>query len=394
MNYLFYGIKFLPEVVNQTEDPQDPNSTNNLYNKTSYPVSLAYMKNIKFYNCEMCGYNKYLTVYGINLSHCEDIYIERCHIHTVISSIQYSYCDNVDFFYNYLHGSCGSGFKDGTGNTNITIKGNHAHDFNWAYADDWCPRTPGTTYHGSLVCISGTEITVKNNYLHDGGITGGIYFYGGYAANNILIENNVLFDIHNSQALSLSETGENVIVRNNIVCGRGRYSSGSSGYYKYEAAMVIYEPYSGYDTSDISIHNNIFIGIANFYDFDNIIQGNNICWVMKDGGGDLTQGEVGTSEIIYDTERDAYFDTNFFNDDIDRSWYYWTYDDYSEFTLNSPGHQKILDFRPQVDSDAINYGNVDYQPNDSLGGLDENNEFIIPNGISRNITNHDAGAYE
>jgi hypothetical protein len=393
-NMIFYGIKFLPDTVEQTEDPQLASSTLSTYNKTAYPVSIAYMSNVRFYACEMCGYDKYLTTNAVNLSHCEDLYFERCHLHTSGSSITYSYCDGVTFYYNYLHETCASFFKDGVGNSNILIEGNHAHDMNWLYAEDWCPRASGQTYHGSIVAISGINITIRNNYFHDGGITGGIYMYGGYAGNNILIENNVLFDVHNSAALVLYHTGSNVIVRNNIVCGRGRYSSGVDGYYKYEAAMIIYEPYTGYDTSGISVYNNIFIGIANFYDFANILQGNNICWVMKDSTGDLTQEEVGTSEIIYNTSRNTYFDTGFFEDDVDRSWLYWNYGDYSAITLSSPGHQLILDYHPQAASDAINGGDATNQPNDSLGTLDVSNQYVNKNGTTRNSSNYDIGAYQ
>lgn len=393
-NAIFYGIKVLPDEVSQTEDPQDPASTLSTYNKTDIPVNLYYVGDFEIYQSEIVGFNKHLTTNGFYLSSSQNIIIERCHIHTIGSAITYINTDNIQIDYNYVHNVCGSHFKDGGNNGVTLIEGNHAHDANWNYAEDWCPRAEGQTYHGSIVVIAGSNITVRNNVLHDGGITGGIYFYGGNPRSNILIENNVLFDVHNNMALVVNDSAENIVIRNNTIICRGRY--GYTQFYKYYIAMNIYGPYAGYDCSQISVYNNIFIGAVVYYDLAITNEGNNIYWAVSNASlVEYDQTDFLTSKMVKGYEGNAYFDTGFFTSTIDRSWLYW---DVAEatwhlLTLNSPGHQLLLDFNLRDGVDAVNFSDTSQDPTDSLGSLDINGYYINQDGAVRNLVNYNAGAY-
>ena len=183
-----------------------------------------------------------------------DIQVIDCNIHTIARS------QIILAFTN-----------DGT-NGHVLIQGNHLHN---QYQFNQIGTTNPT--HGAGVAIKCPNVTVRNNIVHATGTTGGIQTYSnggvpGIGYEDILIENNLLYDLMQQYALNLFDvhaTGS-YIVRNNTVIGIHAPTSSGKTYYK---TAVVVRPIGfssedgipSADCSGLKIHNNIIVGRLIFW---------------------------------------------------------------------------------------------------------------------------------
>jgi hypothetical protein len=374
---IFYGISIAPSAVDPgATDSMYAESTQNTYNKTANPFIANYADYISFYNCELVGTNKYLTVSNCYIMYCNYIYFERCHHHRTFEGICVNYSSHVSIIYSNIHNFAGSPINDGsTGNTYITLEGNHMHDCGYSLTDPYSPKASGENAHGS-VNICSTYLSMRNNFIHNLGNSRGVYFYPDNSPtyHDITIENNLFYNPHNSICVQAQLVSTNVIFRNNTFVGVRKNLPADHDEYQYQAAWY----FSGYQTgysSGLKVHNNIFVGIA--IASGTITADKNICF--------SSQGLSGTYISAYANSLWSYFETGFFNNGASLNLDY----------VQSYGYpDTILDFTLADGSPAINYGDINNQPTDSLGTLDENSEFLIPNGIARDSSHHDIGCYQ
>lgn len=402
----FYGITFLPEWVDPqgdaqwqathpgSTDPQYPDSETGTYAKTADPLNLLGSNHISLSHCEIIGTNKHLTPNAMNIDTCSHIRVNQCHIHRIRAGITYQSSSNITLSNNYIHNTTSTFFRSGGDNTAVLIEGNHAHDCNWSLSEDWCPRAIGHTYHASFVSIRSSNVTIRNNIFHDGGTSSMIMTYlsnGEESYHHILIENNLIYDPLNQTGLRLYRLGSDVVIRNNILVGRWR-DEAAPGARQYGQVFQLGSVAEGYDGSGLSVYNNIFVGTASFGEwFDAVDQFNNICWsaLKIDNGIQILMEEAdldSNSRVITSgTDAPDYFTQGFFNGEPDFSW--------TDDPPTCHGHGLTLDYTYTSNSEAINFGHSQNQPEDSLGTLGDDG-FILNDGPQRDANHHSAGCYE
>jgi hypothetical protein len=364
LRILFYGIKIAPAWV-------DPGGSAP-YNKTYSPLKIYGANYARFYNCELAGTNKYLTIEIAYLSEANYIYFERCNMHKAGEGIVYVNCDDIKFYYNYIHEICACFFKDGwTGNSNIWIEGNHGSEAGFSTSDQY---GSDAAFHGSMIALNNATSTVRNNFLHWGGGTNAINFYadGNPTYNDVLIENNVVYNPTATVCIDVEQITTNVVIRNNTFIGQKR-DPVTDGEYRYNVGMYVGSFASGYNGSGLSLYNNIILGIAMVVPATTYINmDHNIVY----NGSDF---DTANSIVATTDKTPSYFESNFFN---------------GALNLRLPAVNQVLDLTLKTGSEAIGFGGADHQPSDSLGGFDANYEFLIPNGTARDASHHDAGAYQ
>lgn len=408
---LLYGIKIAPAWVDPagdaawqadhpgSTDPQYPDSASGTYVKTAQGVDAMFSNYLRFINCEIVGANKHLTIYGFYVHHCHNLMVKNCHIHRVSRGINFQSSSLVRILYNHINNITSTFIQPGFNCSDVLIEGNNAYDSNWSPTEDWCPRAAGHTYHASFISIRSGDITIRNNIFHDGGTSATIMLYTQQAEcpdvyNNIIIENNLLYDPQTQGGLRLSRVGENVVIRNNILVGRQRYDA-QPGPQQYGTVFNLEGVADGYDGSGLSVYNNIFIGMAGFGRwFNNIQEGGNIYWsALTTPAPDynwvfLNQAALTKGSKVITWQNGVapdYFTNGFFNGELDFSWV-------SEGGVPH-GHGKVIDYTYAPGSEAINFGNVTHQSAESLGTIDAAG-FILEDGRTRNGSHHSTGCYE
>lgn len=406
-NLIFYGIKVQVDPVDPAssgktgaDDPYYPQSTMDTYAKTVNPLDIQFSNNIEIYNCSFSGTHKNLTPIGFSGYNINHFLLEGCEISKVRQAVSYwgksseGNTSEITLRGNHFHGITRSCITEGSyGMTKRVIIGNYAHDSNCNYGteaeggDPWSPRA-GDLYHGSAIGIRNGDIVIKNNIWHNGWKTAGIEFivdglYDGTTVfSDILIENNLLYDIGVTMTVIVDKLGSNVLLRNNTIAGWERTDT-TNGSRKYSTVLWLRDVATG-NGSGLALYNNIFIGpvILGKNWQGNVIEDNNIFWAyfVDDSGNILLKnGEKGNKSriITCDSTSSDYFTNKFFQDTgmrFDRS------------------HGQTLNFRLETQSNGVNLGNPDNQPNDSLGSISEG--FILSDGEKRNSEHHSAGAYE
>ncbi len=387
----FFGLKILPEWVAPGGNPQDPSSTQGTYAKTVNPVAIEGANHVMLLSCDVGGRLKYLTNAGINIIDSTNVVVAGCAIHDVHRGIVNSGSQFLNYIGNHIHRIAGSAFMSSdAASTDILIKGNHAHDSNYNYTDDYCPRAPNANYHGSGVAIRGDRMTIRNNIFHDGFNSAGIMTYDQDNASSdidfsdILIENNLLYDIRNDYVLRFYLISSNIKVRNNIFVGHRR----AAGAQYYDTAVNIDSVASGGDGSMLTFDNNIVVGITNFGAYwGSVKQHNNIFYSCRPGTKPfLSAAEVGgNSTVATDSVTSTFFEAGFFKGVLRF--------DYNEAEPTNPvGHGQLLDFTLASASPARGFGDAALQPSDGLGSLDADG-FIQVSTVARSSSQHNAGAY-
>ncbi len=389
----FFGIKILPLWVVPGGNPQDPASTQTTYAKTEAPVYIRTANHVKILGCDIAGQSKYLTAAGVTVVSSTQVLVSGCVIHDVHRGIINTASQFLEYIGNDIHRIAGSAFMSSDAASNdILIEGNHAHDSNYDYADDYCPRALNANYHGSAVAIRGDRMTIRNNIFHDGFNSAGIMTYDQDNAasdvnySDILIENNLLYDIRNVYVLRFYLISSNIVVRNNIFVGHRR----ATGTQYYDTAVNIDSVSAGADGSMLTFDNNIVVGITNFGAYwSSVKQHNNIFYSCRPGtGAFLSAADVGGNSIVatsVSTVTSYLFEQGFFNGVL-------RFDFDTSVSTNAVGHGQTLDFSLAPGSLALSFGDAARQSADGLGTLDTNG-FIKNSSLLRSVAQHNAGAY-
>lgn len=380
-------------------DPQWPTSTSLTYTKTDYPFYATDINYIQLIDCVLSGPgSRHLTpggFYAINANH---VLIEGSEITRVIHGIRIN-GGGVDHVIrnNHIHHFVGSGISSlGVGYQGLLYENNHIHDsIDQYWSDDWSAKAPGSNVHGSGISIRDGNVTIRGNIIHD---ADGIMAYEDDAGNdyvneNMLIENNLVYDIGGLYALRIYEAGPNIVVRNNTLIARSRYDD-PAAVTQYRTAFTVEGVDEQNGPASIEVYNNTLIGQSNF-NLPEITESNNIVWSYYkyynakywQCSSDI-QGISNT--FIYacragDESSLPLFDL--FANDPNMTFTFGTAENTEQ------GHQMILDFTIAETSLAYNFGDPLQQPTKSLGVLDANNEFILDTNPLRSSGAPVAGAY-
>jgi hypothetical protein len=293
---------------------------------------------------------------------------------------------------NYIGVQSSTGIKYFSGNSNFLIERNHIVGIPYTpYPTD--PDAPDADHaHQSMISIRSGDVTIRNNVMHGLGSSSGMMFYTPDAGNtitaysNIIIEGNALYDAINSYVLRMYLAGTNIYIRNNLFAGHYRLDAGcvadgvtNDARYRYETALAVHTLADGYDGSGIHVDNNILIGTV--YMPATVNEHNNIIWSYNNGVDFQSvtpsgTGVVATASYLGCGNAPTYFESSFFG-----------------ATPNfQPEHGTIQDLKPRVSSDAYNGGDADYQSVYALGGLDENNWFVVDGG--NRGSDHSVGPFD
>lgn len=261
-------------------------------------------------------------------------------------------------------------------------------------------------HNGSCFAIRTGDIVIRKCVVHNvyNNLGQVVYTYGVSGQtpryrNDILFENNLFYDINATTLMlrfeSLGPSLESkVIIRNNIIVGRWPFSSTNN---------------NSWNPADADYHN--------YY------TNNNLYWASAQTPALTTRWKEGWSEELgwYGNSRFAVWSDgtrvrgkpNLFTDMGFRGStpeYNYTTDGITPFFVIKSGvlaeregfrfggthtqdKGKTFDYRLASGSLGINFGDPTYQPEDSLGTIDEDG-FIQDDGITRNAYRHSVGAYE
>jgi hypothetical protein len=215
--------------------------------------------------------------------------------------------------------------------------------------------------HQDYVVISGSDIVIRNNIFHNGASQG--IFTSPAKAYNVVIENNLIYDLGGSNLTHLTIGGK-CIIRNNTFIGalRNNYESQLHSPSHF-LGIVRVAPLD--DGNGITIINNVVAGELSAEggrNDHNIVQ-----YQSKYGPHTLTLGGQRASTHA--------FDHGFFvRPDLSRK------------------NGRFSDYMLTPASPAVNFGSAADQPADSLGVIDS--AGFIESGSARDPNHHCAGAYE
>ena len=360
-----------------------------------YGTVLDYAKYVEILNCKYnSATHKYDVDSAVNTNNSENILIYYCDMTEASRCITVSSTSNMTFSRNHGHGLSGSsGINYGGGNTNFIIEKNNVYDSNF---DTWdvdpnSPYDPSDSSghpHSSAVAIRSNDLWLRGNVFHDIGSSSGIYFYmpdvagGEEIYSNIIIENNLAYDIQSPYVLFLNNIGTNIVIKNNTLVGHLRDDT-TNATYKLRQAMVTPTLATGHDGSGLSIYNNIFVGVLTLP--SPAVTANNIIWSYALSGTTTflsTPPDANSVILTYQSGNYPieYWTGNFFLGISVES-------DFSEL------HGLTYDFNLHADSEAVNLGDTVTQSGLSLGQIDALG-FIQDDGVTRGVSNHCAGAYE
>lgn len=399
LNLVFYGITILPAYVDPASsgaegctDPQYTQSTESTYAKSLRPVDLYNVSSVSFIACTIRSLNRYLAQDAVYAVGCPDITVQSCEIREADSGVAFGSSPRMKVLYNYIHDTHSSTIKGSGGSSDVVIEGNHCLGINWSLSDNYAPRAEGKTYHGSLIAVRDSTITIRGNICHDGGNSSGVMLYDSVTPyEHVLIEGNLFFDPHNDSLLRIYDAGTDIVVRNNTVIGRGRY--GAANEWRYNTAFAIHRLSGDYGGTRIKVYNNIFAGmVSSNAGFGQTDFRGNVSLAASDwssGAMDLLEPGALPGNVFADASY-ALFESGFFAGPFDASWQGW---DSDEENLNAPGHGKFLDLSPADGSPALDAGDASLQPVFSLGTLGADG-FIRNDGTARGASHHSAGCYE
>ncbi len=390
---VFSGIRIIPEPVAQKPgtDPQDPNATLSTYAKTLDPVTIRNASKVMLVDCELSGVSKYLTEVGVLIEHSTNIRIETSDLHDIRRGFSYDDSRFLEFMGNHIHHIAASAFRGTDGkSTDILIEGNHAHDSNYEYSEDYCPRALNANNHGSAVAILGDRITIRNNIFHDGFNSAGIMTYDKDNSSSdvdytdILIENNIVYDLRNNYVLRLYLI-KSVVVRNNLFIGHRK----SSGAQYYDTSILLHSLAAGATGSALTFSNNVVIGITNFGQWwPEVKQSNNMFYSCRAGTGPfMTESQVGGKSLVASVSKTSdFFERGFFENPLRFDWD-------TSVKSNSRGHGVTLNFALAANSPAIGFGDPSVQPEDGIGPINDKG-FIERSPVKRTLLRHNAGPWQ
>lgn len=237
---------------------------------------------------------------------------------------------------------------------------------------------PHLTHGSSIGLQSICNVEIKKNIIRAHGATAAIGLYGvaGTGHENILIENNLVYDYRTGTPVVLyaigSDEGNTFVFRNNTIIGS--HGGGVDGWYY--GNVCLFYPYPGKNGTNFKIYNNIFVGavvfqkqgesfLTEFVEDNNLIY-SSVWWA--NGGGPWVSELKGANTIIFapgpTPVQSEVFESGFFVDP-----------NYTE------EHGEVCDFQLLVDANAVDFGDANNAPTLDLLG-------------SERDANPDAGCYE
>jgi len=419
----FDGIK----VQQPLPDPMPPDDGYN--HLVGYIVHFKRTNYMDIRNCTLVGCNKYLTTSLFMVDNSSHVTVHHNDMSVARGGFQINLTSDSELTYNYLHNiSEGTGIRILPGNSNILVEGNHLTDGNNDKNDPYYPHLAGTGWHqGTGIGIRSSNLTIRNNIVHDIRWPQGMMFYGiGQAFHDITIENNLFYDC---QEFKFYDCGTNILIRNNTFVGEVvRYTTRYDEMHNVNVTNRYWMPvptlsmYSGYDGNSVELYNNIGIGYWSMpdpTDPTNLYQENyNIIWSKLDATNN-TKGAH--TKIVVWSSGGLRGCPNYFEDIGYRSStpeYNYTADGTRPFFVN-PGFYtgtaqggkdkgKFWDYHLAPGSPGINFGAPEVatwqevlsgrvtgpsQPPDSLGSVGPDG-FIRNDGPARDADHHSAGCYE
>lgn len=383
--HLFYGFKVAADWLDpcdgeQTgcDDPQYAESTSVTYSKSDNPVDLLNANYVQVINCELVGTNKYLTDHGVLAEDGSNLRVEHCNIHATGAGIATYDLATVVLFHNHISAISSTAFKIGDGCSAVTIERNNVHDSNYSLTDDYCPKAEGEEPHGSAVSIRSSGVTIDRNMFHDGFNSAGIMCYldGDPAQyDDILIKNNLLYDIHVTAVIRFYKCGAGVQIVNNTIAGNDE--GGADGRTHFNYAIVLHTV--GATDPTLEIYDNVTVGACSVITTDIAVtmKGNIFYSVEKDSAWVCDADDPDNIiKVCTFGAGTTYFESNFFA---------------QAGILFTAAHGNTYDFRLAAGSDGINAGDVSVQSSDSLGQI---SGAYIGVGSGRNASKHSVGAYE
>lgn len=359
-------------------------------------VALNNVRNVEIRNSSVNNHNhKYETESVSTIRSSENILIYNNDLSRARRGIMAINSSNVTISRNKIYNLGGtSALHYAGGNTNFIIEKNNVFDSNFD-TNDVDPDSPyiaGNTSsypHSSGVAVRSNEVWIRGNIFHDIGSSSGIMFYipdaaGGESAySNIIIENNLFYDIHNGSVLRMYNAGTNIIVKNNTIVGHLRTDT-TQGTYKLETALAVHSLATGYTGAGISVQNNIMLGRVAIPSAANT--SNNIIWsfAYADSPHSFLSSAQDTGTKIL-TSSGSYYPISYLTNN-----FFAGIDAESDFAAR---HHQIRNFHLLAGSEAVSFADVNTQSNTSLGSLDANG-FIRDDGPARDSTHHSVGAYE
>ena len=353
------------------------------------------------------------TIDGIGMNNTERVTIKSSCVSGVLRGIQLDSSSNVSLLRNYISPQAGTGIQYLSNNTNVLIEDNHIRGMSFTpycnfvatpYVLANCdpattPLDPNAVLdpHASIISVRSNDVVIRNNIMHGMGSSSGIMFYTPDAAggrtdySNIIIEGNLIYDVHNTSVLRLYNAADNLVIRNNTVISQystGTCTTGSpvgvqnDARYRYSSAFTVSSIAAGKDGSGLAIANNIFVG-ATFLGGALASEKNNIFWSYSPTGTTFSASSLsGTSKVVTSTYSGCgshlpYFETGFF----------------AAAPNFIPQHGLLYDYKLAPTSEAVGFGDTTSSTLRKLGTLDANN-FFINDGGDRCTGEHSAGPYE
>jgi hypothetical protein len=239
---------------------------------------------------------------GVVIQRSQDIVVEGTKVESVHRGMQVGDSDNTRIIGNYIVATGGSGIQYLGGNTFGEISYNHITGADYNSGDPDAVQSP----HASIISFRSGDVIVRGNHMHGMGTSSGIMFYepdvagGEQAYDDILIENNAIYDVINVYAIRFYNLGSNVELRNNLIfpgirtnetCGV--YQTTNDARYRYNTALIVHNRVSG--SSGIRLYDNIFVGTMNIAASNIEDEGNNFAWSWA---GWVTSSPSGTSHIV------------------------------------------------------------------------------------------------
>jgi hypothetical protein len=202
---------------------------------TRYPLTddCVHIENahyIDINDCTIIGIHKYLTSYGVLLKNSNNSSVSHCDISSVEDPIAPQDSNDTVVTYNYCHNFYGSGIQPQAILKTCTTVGKTTISYNHI-ADQQLPLITDDYYYTDIHPGSGLAIRVSNceircNIIHN--IIGqGIMFYPGKTYADMVIENNLLYDVGNG-LMNLFGLNGACRIRNNTLVGH--VSNPDAGY--------------------------------------------------------------------------------------------------------------------------------------------------------------------
>jgi len=390
-------------------------------------IEIAYANYVQIQNCSIIGINKYLSP-GTKITNCNNFLFHHNYQTKTISGIHGFNCNNFTVTNNYIcEMSEGSGIRVDGDSTGTIFSYNHVNGC-FTYQDDqYFPHNlVGTSnYHpGSGLSIKSSNTTIRNNIVHNGFSQGIMWYDTGTGYENMIMENNLFYDLGFFDGIT-TYTGRNHfyrvkgtpekpdIIRNNTFVSRvvdsetDKYSILS----RYYAAALTMAFYGTYDGTGLTFYNNVVAGpwgLPSPLDsaVNKYTENNNIFW--EQGGNVGSKNKLGDKTFfavwLASSVLQGY--PNYFEQvgAVNTPQYSYTRDGVRPFFVK-PGFytgsaggfadkgRSNIDYHLADNSLAINFGDPNNQPADSLGSFDAGG-FIQNDGPARDKNHHSAGCYE